>query len=78
MYKAYDDVTRKQIKDGIVGTAPEEAEGKERYIPHKPVIKETAETTKLRILYDASARQTTSLLHTTNVSKLGHRFRERS
>ena len=33
-----------------------ESEGKEHYIPHKPVIKETAETAKLRIVYDASAK----------------------
>ena len=32
--------------------------GKEFYIPHKAVIRETAETTKMRIVYDASARAT--------------------
>lgn len=30
--------------------------GREFYIPHKPVIQETAESTKLHIVYDASAR----------------------
>ena len=30
--------------------------GREFYIPHKPVVRETAESTKLRIVYDASAR----------------------
>ena len=33
-----------------------EAKRREFYIPHKPVIRETAESTKLRIVYDASAR----------------------
>ena len=28
----------------------------EFYIPHKPVVRESAETTKLRVVYDASAR----------------------
>ena len=56
MYKAYDDVIRKQIQEGIVEIAPEKPENKEHYIPHKPVVKETAETTKLRIVYDASAK----------------------
>lgn len=28
----------------------------EFYIPHKPVLQESAETTKLRVVYDASAR----------------------
>ncbi|XP_068671125.1 uncharacterized protein [Montipora foliosa] len=32
--------------------------GKEFYIPHKAVIRETAETTKMLIVYDASARAT--------------------
>ena len=31
--------------------------GREFYIPHKAVIQENAETTKLRIVYDASARE---------------------
>ena len=30
--------------------------GREFYIPHKPVIRESAESTKLRIVYDASAK----------------------
>ena len=30
--------------------------GREFYIPHKPVIRETPESTKLRIVYDASAQ----------------------
>ena len=29
---------------------------REFYIPHKPVVRESAETTKLRVVYDASAR----------------------
>ena len=31
--------------------------GKVHYIPHSQVIKEERETTKLRIVYDASANQ---------------------
>ena len=30
--------------------------GREFYIPHKPVVRETAESTKLRIVYDTSAK----------------------
>ena len=33
-----------------------EPQGKEFYIPHKAVTRETAESTKIRIVYDASAR----------------------
>lgn len=54
----YDAIIREQLQDNIVEVAPEEIAGKEFYIPHKAVIRETAETTKMRIVYDASARAT--------------------
>ena len=52
----YNDVIQNQIAENIVERAPEEISGREYYIPHKAVVRETAETTKLRIVYDASAR----------------------
>ena len=36
--------------------APNTIQGREFYIPHKGVVHETADSTKLRIVYDASAR----------------------
>ena len=45
-------------KIDVVEVAPEEIVGKEFYVPHKAVIRETAETTKMCIVYDASARAT--------------------
>lgn len=44
------------MAEGIVKRTPNSVEGQEFYIPHKGVLLETAESTKLRILYDASAR----------------------
>ncbi|XP_022781218.1 uncharacterized protein LOC111322405 [Stylophora pistillata] len=41
----------------IVEPAPDIPTGKEYYIPHKGVVRENAESTKLRIVYDASARE---------------------
>ena len=35
-------------------------EGREFYIPHKAVVRENAESTKMRIVYDASAKASTS------------------
>ena len=50
-------VIQEQIAGGIVERAPHTVEGRmEFYIPHKSVVRETAESTKLRIVYDASAR----------------------
>ena len=56
MVERYDSVIQDQLAQGIVEHEESEAEGREFYIPHKPVIRETAESTKLRIVYDASAR----------------------
>ena len=57
MLKKYDDVIKDQLFQGIVERATETADGREFYLPHKPVICESAESTKLRIVYDASARK---------------------
>ena len=47
------------MKAGIVEKAPDTPINKEFYLPHKYVVKENAEATKVRIVYDASARATT-------------------
>ena len=57
MLPEYDAVIRDQIEQGIVEKAPSEVTGKELYLPHRAVVRENAETTKTRIVYDASARQ---------------------
>ena len=55
----YDAVIREQIADEMVEVVPPDADDpgeKEFYIPHKPVIREQAQSTKMRIVFDASAR----------------------
>ncbi|KAK3732474.1 hypothetical protein QZH41_003783 [Actinostola sp. cb2023] len=59
----YDNIIKEQIKQGIV--EPISDEGKEsatpgivHYLPHREVIRMDKETTKLRIVYDASAHST--------------------
>ena len=52
----YHAVIQEQLAEGIVERAPNSVEGQEFYIPHKGVLRETAESTKLRIVYDASTR----------------------
>jgi len=52
----YDAIIQQQLKEGIVEEAKEPTQVKEFYIPHKAVIRDSAETTKMRIVYDASAR----------------------
>ena len=58
-YEAYDKVIQQQIAEGIVETAPSCVNGKEFYLPHKAVIRNEAESSKLRVVYDASARERT-------------------
>ena len=56
-FKAYDDIIKAQIENRIVERAPVASDAnKEFYLPHKPVFREGAETTKLRVVYDASAK----------------------
>ena len=49
--------TPEQINQGMVQYTPDKLEGDHVfYMTHKPVIRELAETTKMRIVYDTSAR----------------------
>ena len=36
--------------------APDEVSGREFFLPHRAVVRESAETTILRVVYDASGR----------------------
>ena len=53
----YESIIVEQREQGVVEVADKPAEGIEFYIPHKPVVREDAESTKTRIVYDASARE---------------------
>lgn len=56
LLQQYDEVIKDQLEEGIVERTQESVQEREFYIPHKPVVREAAESTKLRIVYDASAR----------------------
>ncbi|XP_068679106.1 uncharacterized protein [Montipora foliosa] len=56
MLDDYDAVIREQLREGVVEPAPAEVTGREFYLPHRAVVRRSAETTKLRVVYDASAR----------------------
>ena len=55
---AYDKVIQEQLEDGIVEKVSDitPQKGKEFYLPHKAIIREDAERTKLRIVNDASSK----------------------
>ena len=56
-YQPYDDIIQEQQQQGIIEPVPEQSSQNEFYIPHKEVVKKSAETTKLRIVYNGSASE---------------------
>ena len=56
-YTEYDNIIQEQLQLGVIKAAPKEPTGKEFYIPHKGVSRKDADSRKLRIVYDASARE---------------------
>lgn len=56
MLEWYDSVIQDQLAQGTVERVESEAKERKFYIPHKPVIRKTAESTTLCIVYDPYAR----------------------
>ena len=58
IFKAYDQVIRDQLVNNVIEKVSEnQSENpKEFFLPHRPVIRQNAESTKLRVVYDASAK----------------------
>ena len=56
LFVEYDSKIKEQLAVGIVEHAANNPDKSELYIPHKPVLREAAESTKLRIVYDVSSR----------------------
>eukprot|EP00794_Sanderia_malayensis_P005066 gene5068-biopygen4123 len=58
LFQAYHKIIDDQLQQGIVEIAPKISKGKEHYFSHKPVVGENEESTKVMIVYDASAKAT--------------------
>jgi hypothetical protein len=52
--KVPNDIIQQQLNQGVIELAPAIKTAKEFYIPHKGIERKQAETTKLRVVYDAS------------------------
>ena len=59
-YENYYAIIQEQLQQGVVESAPQVANRKEFYIPHKGVTRQNAESTKLRVIYDALTRECTN------------------
>ena len=57
-FNTYNDMIRDQQENGIVQKVDEkyQCQNNEYYMPHKAVVREATQTTKVRIVYDASAK----------------------
>ena len=55
--QGYEKIVDDQLKDEIIEKVPEKATGDRiYYMPHKPVVRESATTTKIRMVFHASAQ----------------------
>ena len=52
----YDAINKELLQEGIIEETPLAVTRREFYIPNKGVFRESAETTKMRIMYEASAK----------------------
>ena len=53
----YGDIIEEQLKAGVIEEAPQNPTGERVfYMPHKPVVKQSTVTTKVRMVFDASAK----------------------
>ena len=56
LFDQYDEVMKDQEEKGIVEKAHHNPESKAFYMPHMPIVRQAAESTKVIVVYDASAR----------------------
>ena len=58
IFKAYDQVIRDQLVNNVAEKVSEDQSEnpKQFFLPHRPVIRQNAESTKLKVVYDASAK----------------------
>ncbi|XP_028411676.1 uncharacterized protein LOC114534432 [Dendronephthya gigantea] len=53
----YEKIIEDQLASGVIEKAPDEPSGERvYYMPHKPVVRQDASTTKVRMVFDASSK----------------------
>ncbi|GBL57200.1 hypothetical protein AVEN_158502-1, partial [Araneus ventricosus] len=58
LHQCYDSVLKEQLDLGVIEPCSLNDQNKNSYyMPHRPVVKEGSETTKVRIVFDASSKQ---------------------
>lgn len=49
LFQRYREIIKEQEEQGIIEKVTQQPQGREFYLPHKPVVRESAESTKVRI-----------------------------
>ena len=64
LFRKYNEIFQEQLNNGIIERVPAELENKEdvEFLPHHGVVRADRETTKLRIVYDGSAKSSSNHL----------------
>jgi hypothetical protein len=64
LFQRYREIIKEQEEQGIIEKVTQQPQGREFYLPHKPVVRESAESTKVRITNTMRQREpmTTSYL----------------
>ena len=57
LFAQYDNIIQEQLKEDIIEIAPNTLQGTELNLPHHPVVRQEAETTKVCIVYNGSAQE---------------------
>ena len=72
LLQQYDQIIRHQLKEGIVeSVSDDKLFVKEFYLPHQPIIREAPEITKVRIVFDASAKENDQSSSLNDVTEVG-------
>ena len=58
LFQEYNDIICKQLTEGIIEKCDQYEYGETHYLPHRPVFREEKESTKVRIVFDASCPST--------------------
>ena len=76
LYEEYDGIFKQQLKDGIIEKVLkcEENKGEVCMLPHHAVVREDKDTTKIRIVFDASARDSTTSMSLNQLLEVGPNY----
>ena len=76
LFSAYNKVFREQLRDGIIERVPETEENNTEmfFLPHHGVVREQRQTTKLRIVFDASAKDSSDTFSLNDLLEIGPNY----